>query len=372
LITSNILNAQTTILSEGFESGVPPTGWTIIDNNSDTYKWSQSSTAHSGSYSMYYPYNSSSAANDWAITNSLSLTAGVTYTISFWYKVYSILLSRKHEINSWKCGYRSCAINNFMDRSNSNEHYLDTSDNYLYPSTSGTYYFGFYCYSAADMWNLYVDDILITSPASCTTPGAPTSVSGTATGQTTANLSWAAGTPAGSATVTYYWVVGTSSSVTYGSGVAQGTTTSTSATTSALSCGTTYYLRVYAYTSCDGTSSSYTTSSSFTTSACSGGPCASVTSMTAGTTYTGTLATTGSDWSTYTDCAYTESGDEVVYSFTPGSTGNYTFTGTATSGDPDFYLMSSCGNTGTNITGSCWDSGDRTVSLTAGTTYILL
>lgn len=372
LITSNILNAQTTILSEGFESGVPPTGWTIIDNNSDTYKWSQSSTAHSGSYSMYYPYNSSSAANDWAITNSLSLTAGVTYTISFWYKVYSSSYPESMKLtvgNAATVAAQSTIL--WTGATLTSTTWTQVTTTYT-PSTSGTYYFGFYCYSAADMWNLYVDDILITSPASCTTPGAPTSVSGTATGQTTANLSWAAGTPAGSATVTYYWVVGTSSSVTYGSGVAQGTTTSTSATTSALSCGTTYYLRVYAYTSCDGTSSSYTTSSSFTTSACSGGPCASVTSMTAGTTYTGTLATTGSDWSTYTDCAYTESGDEVVYSFTPGSTGNYTFTGTATSGDPDFYLMSSCGNTGTNITGSCWDSGDRTVSLTAGTTYYLV
>ncbi|NSW45533.1 MAG: hypothetical protein HPY79_06955 [Bacteroidales bacterium] len=101
-------------------------------------------------------------------------------------------------------------------------------------------------------------------------------------------------------------------------------------------------------------------------------PCASITAMTLGVTYTGTLAASGSDWSTYTDCSYTESGDEGVYSFTPSSTGNYTFSGTATSGDPDFFLMSSCGNTGTNITGSCWDYGDRTVSLVAGTTYYLV
>ena len=79
-------------------------------------------------------------------------------------------------------------------------------------------------------------------------------------------MSWSAGNPVGSPTVTYYWVIGTSPSVTYGNGVAQSTTTGTSANTTSLSPGTTYYLRVYAYTSCNSTSSSYATSSSFTTS----------------------------------------------------------------------------------------------------------
>ncbi|MDP2424275.1 MAG: dockerin type I domain-containing protein, partial [Bacteroidales bacterium] len=101
----------------------------------------------------------------------------------------------------------------------------------------------------------------------CTPPGTPVSVSGSATGQNTANLSWEAGSPAGSTTVSYYWVVGTNSSVTYGNGVAQGNSTGTTASTSALSAGTTYYLRVYANTSCNNTSSGYGTSAPFATSA---------------------------------------------------------------------------------------------------------
>ncbi|MBP6023911.1 T9SS type B sorting domain-containing protein [Ferruginibacter sp.] len=104
--------------------------------------------------------------------------------------------------------------------------------------------------------------------ASCTTPGTPASATGTATGQTSANLSWTAGNPVGSPTVTYYWVVGTNPTVTYGNGVAQGTTTSTSVSTNLLTCATQYYLRVYASTSCNNTNSGYRTSASFTTSAC--------------------------------------------------------------------------------------------------------
>lgn len=100
----------------------------------------------------------------------------------------------------------------------------------------------------------------------CNTPGIPTSVTGTATSQNTANLSWSTGNPVGSSAVTYYWVVGTDALVTWGRGVAQGSTTGTSASTSALSGGTTYYLRVYSSTNCNNTSSEYGTSIAFITS----------------------------------------------------------------------------------------------------------
>jgi chitodextrinase len=90
-------------------------------------------------------------------------------------------------------------------------------------------------------------------------------VTGTGTGQTTASLDWTAGNPAGSANVTYYWVVGTSPSVLYGNGVAQGSTTGTWAGATGLSPGTTYYLRVFASTSCDNSKSGYGTSYLFST-----------------------------------------------------------------------------------------------------------
>ena len=61
-------------------------------------------------------------------------------------------------------------------------------------------------------------------------------------------------------------MVGTSPSVTYNNGVAQGTTTSTWVSTNSLVPGTTYYLRVFAVSSCNGVSSNYGTSAWFTTS----------------------------------------------------------------------------------------------------------
>ncbi|MDA3819204.1 MAG: T9SS type A sorting domain-containing protein [Candidatus Delongbacteria bacterium] len=153
--------------------------------------------------------------------------------------------------------------------------------------SSGEY--GSMSWTASTTYYILLDDenttasshsFYINCPVVCTTPGIPTSVTGTSTGQTSANLSWSAGSPAGSPTVTYYWVVGTTSSCTYGGGggaVDWNTTTGTSTTTSALSCGTTYYLRVYAETDCDATSSAYGTSSSFATNACPASCCIATT-----------------------------------------------------------------------------------------------
>ena len=97
----------------------------------------------------------------------------------------------------------------------------------------------------------------------------------------------------------------------------------------------------------------------------------SVIPMELGLTYTGTLGTLGV-WKTYTSCTYIDAGEEQVLSFTPLFSSSYLFTATKTSGDPDFFLMSSFGNTGTNVYGDCWDNGQITVSLTGGTTYYLV
>jgi hypothetical protein len=93
------------------------------------------------------------------------------------------------------------------------------------------------------------------------TPGSPTSVYGTATGATTANIYWSAGSPVGTPAPTYYWVVSTNSSATYGSGSWYGTGSSTSI--SGLAANTDYYLRVYSSNSAGSTA--YVTSSAFKT-----------------------------------------------------------------------------------------------------------
>ncbi|MBL0025180.1 MAG: fibronectin type III domain-containing protein [Saprospiraceae bacterium] len=133
-------------------------------------------------------------------------------------------------------------------------------------SAGTTYYLGVFATTNCNNSSSgYTTSVSFTTNTSCTTPGNPVSINSFVTGQTTANLSWAPGNPPGSPAITYFWVIGTSSDVTYGNGVDEGSTSLTMASTSLLSAGITYYLRVYAITNCNNSSSGYATSASFTT-----------------------------------------------------------------------------------------------------------
>ncbi len=137
--------------------------------------------------------------------------------------------------------------------------------------------------------------------------------------------------------------------------------------TETLTGGVTYYVVVDNYSSSNNAEYELSVDCSAVS-----GPCASVTPMSCGNSYTGTLGTASSYWNSYTGCSWNEPGEEVVYSFTPPVTGDYTFTGVNVSGDPDYFLMSSCDNTSTNIHGSCWGVGDITETLTGGVTYYVI
>ncbi|SVE52057.1 uncharacterized protein METZ01_LOCUS504911, partial [marine metagenome] len=70
---------------EGFESSVPPNGWTLINDGGANgwLKYSSSSLAHSGDYSARIQYNST-AHDDWLITPQMTIDSGDV--VSFWSK----------------------------------------------------------------------------------------------------------------------------------------------------------------------------------------------------------------------------------------------------------------------------------------------
>ena len=94
----------------------------------------------------------------------------------------------------------------------------------------------------------------------CVTPAAPVSLSSFVTGISTANISWSAGVPAGTS-VNYFWKAYTQG----GTLVSSASTSSTSASISGLTAGTSYYFTVYANTLCNGATSPTATSFNFTT-----------------------------------------------------------------------------------------------------------
>ena len=104
-----VSNAQA-LLSEGFESGTLPTGWTTIDNDNDTYTWDPAYgfDGHNGglciSSASFINGVGALTPDNWLITPAINLTANATLTF-------------------WVCG---------QDASYANEHYG------VYISTTGT------------------------------------------------------------------------------------------------------------------------------------------------------------------------------------------------------------------------------------------
>ncbi len=153
--------------SEGFETW-PPVGWSFTLVPPSVNLWQQDATPpapRTGAHSMAYTSSNISPANAWAVTPGQTLTGGQCYTISFWYKVQSAAFPEKLKVtvgNGSSIANQTTVLwNNNGQISLNNINYAKATIIYT-PTTDGIYYFGFNCYSDANMWNLYVDDVSIT------------------------------------------------------------------------------------------------------------------------------------------------------------------------------------------------------------------
>jgi hypothetical protein len=80
-------------LNEGFEDGVIPDNWTVINADGGTQAWQESIVnPHTGTYCASVSYESASLNNDdWLITPPLWITSATTDQISFWMRTYSFV-----------------------------------------------------------------------------------------------------------------------------------------------------------------------------------------------------------------------------------------------------------------------------------------
>ena len=151
--------------SEGFET-FPPTGWTML--NSGGSPWQATNPAEpagvrTGISSMAYYYNSLSAANAWAISPSKVLTAGIPYTVSFWYRVPSLFYTENLKLTVGTANTIAAQTTTLLTYSS-----LVNIQNFTQaivtftPTVTGVYYFGLNAFSTADQDTLYIDDFAIT------------------------------------------------------------------------------------------------------------------------------------------------------------------------------------------------------------------
>jgi hypothetical protein len=150
---------------DGVTGPALPAGWSVLDGNSDTYKWTNTASNPKSSpnamKAVYNP-NTTTAMNDWFFSPGVNLQAGVTYEITFYYRAESASFPEKLEVK-WGpsanvAGMTSGAI--FTNTNILNITYSKGTATFT-PVSAGVYYIGWHGFSDADQFNLYVDDIMV-------------------------------------------------------------------------------------------------------------------------------------------------------------------------------------------------------------------
>lgn len=147
-------------LTMGFETNENVLGWTIVNDNMDTFTWDLDNTdaPNSGSQAANYTYNPSAAADDWLFTPCLDLEVGSTYELSYFYRVQSGFYPEDMDVvvmNSTTPGTPVSTIAAYTNLTNTT--YTQEIQTFTVAS-NGTYYVAFHANSPADQWDIYIDD----------------------------------------------------------------------------------------------------------------------------------------------------------------------------------------------------------------------
>jgi len=182
------------LLSESFEGTTfPPTDWLIVNNGSG-HNWIQNTTAANasdGSKSMKYTFDSNNDADTWAFTKGLSLTNGVSYDITFDYQTKSFPEKLKVTVGDSQTvtSQTTTLWDNNGGTSITSTTYSSAAITFTASSTD-TFYVAFNCYSDADQFYLFVDNVVISITPTCPPPSNLETTSITTTG---AQLNWTSG-----------------------------------------------------------------------------------------------------------------------------------------------------------------------------------
>ncbi|MGE4288552.1 MAG: two-component regulator propeller domain-containing protein [Salinivirgaceae bacterium] len=143
-----------------FETDEDLSVWSYLDGNADGDFWGISSDKGiDGTACAIYSYNDVNAANDWLFTPCFDMEAEKKYRISFSYAVAGSTFPEKLALGFGSTADESMDL--VLDLGQiTNTDYTSASYDVTIES-SGSYHFGWKCYSDANMWNVYLDGISI-------------------------------------------------------------------------------------------------------------------------------------------------------------------------------------------------------------------
>ncbi len=178
--------ATNTLIDENFDG----TGFAIYDNTYDSRAWytynagsgnnwalEQNSTyAHSGAYSMMYEYNSSNAANCYLVSQPFNVSASMTQlSVSLyervrsatWAETFEVFFVKASDVTTLAAIASATHYGAIASASYNNENYAQVSGSNTNSALKGqSVRVVVHCTSAANEWQLYVDDITVTETTS--------------------------------------------------------------------------------------------------------------------------------------------------------------------------------------------------------------
>ncbi|GGG57846.1 hypothetical protein GCM10011378_37380 [Hymenobacter glacieicola] len=166
--------------SENFDAlatGTRPCGYTVVDDNNDNNTWllapiTNSTVGASAPNAMRYRYNlnRTSAANDWFFTPALAVRAGSQYQLTFKYK--TLVDPADPTVEKLEVTYGTAATvaaqttQLWKNEAIQNPTFASVGAGQvavIKPAADGNIFVGFHAYSIADQYDIYVDDISISS-----------------------------------------------------------------------------------------------------------------------------------------------------------------------------------------------------------------
>ena len=142
----------------------PPDCWALVNAGTGNQWVRYTTTPYLGAACMAYSYNSTNPANAWAFTSKFNLISGKKYVVSFWQKIQSATFPEKLKVTVGTDQTPASQTTTLWDNDGGinllNTTYIQRFAEYNC-TVSGDYYFAFNCYSAANMFRLYVDEVLI-------------------------------------------------------------------------------------------------------------------------------------------------------------------------------------------------------------------
>ncbi len=161
-LSLEILNIEANEIpwSTTFETENETTHWLIDNANDDNRSWEYNANmGYQTNGYMIYQYNDFNAADDWLISQCIYLETDMLYDLSFYTKIEDATWPENLSVSIATIQSAEAMQDTIINLPNlTNASWTEINADFQVQE-NGFYYIGFHCYSEAQMFNLYIDDI---------------------------------------------------------------------------------------------------------------------------------------------------------------------------------------------------------------------